>query len=233
MMDRELLYNQAGIKDITAYKAITNLLNEEEKSMGGCEINKGDIWEVESGTGTRLAVVVAVHERYAATIMLADEEPEGNAVQIKARGIMYADAGRLGFVFYNKMVDYVRTLTEDEDATLRQAIAAALDIPMDEYAYESVAADADREIESRDLEITQLRRELKENEEERVALLTELENSQEEAEGLRKQLEDADQEKIKKLAEESVEMLQALAAARREAEVYKGLYEDMLARVLK
>ena len=45
-MDKELLYNQSGIKDETAYKAITNI-NGGNANMNGTDINKGEIWEVE------------------------------------------------------------------------------------------------------------------------------------------------------------------------------------------
>lgn len=119
----DLLYNAEGYKDETAYKAILQAERGSE-NMSGYEINKGEIWEVEgNGYGNKLVVVLSCYERYAATVMLQDQEPGSNAVPVKARDIMYADAGRLGWTFYDKMVDFVRTLSEDESYELRRRIA--------------------------------------------------------------------------------------------------------------
>lgn len=38
--------------------------------MNNYEINKGEIWEVDNNGRTRLVVVLACFERYAATVML-------------------------------------------------------------------------------------------------------------------------------------------------------------------
>lgn len=207
-MDKELLYNQSGIKDETAYKAITNLPSGGSAYMSGYEINKGEIWEIEgNGYGNKLVVVLCCYERYAATVMLQDQEPKSNAVPVRARDIMYADAGRLGWTFYEKMVDFVRTLSAEEDQELRQAIAAALEIPVDETPLESMAADANREIDGLQHEIAQLRQQLKE----KTAAAEEVYAA----------------EVAAKVGE-----LESLAAARKEAEIYKGLYENMLARAL-
>ena len=125
-MDKELLYNGSGVKDITAYKAI--LQSGGTGNMNNYEINKGEIWEVDNNGSSRLAVVLACFERYAATVMLQDQLPGSSAVEVRARDIMYADAGRLGWTFYDKMVDFVRTLSDAEYQALRQGIANALNI---------------------------------------------------------------------------------------------------------
>lgn len=67
-MDKELLYNGSGVKDITAYKAI--LQSGGTGNMNNYEINKGEIWEVDNNGSSRLVVVLACFERYAATVML-------------------------------------------------------------------------------------------------------------------------------------------------------------------
>ena len=185
-MDKELLYNGSGVKDITAYKAI--LQSGGTGNMNNYEINKGEIWEVDNNGSIRLVVVLACFERYAATVMLQDQLPGSSAVEVRARDIMYADAGRLGWTFYDKMVDFVRALMTEEEAELRQAIAAALELRQVEQgvavsaiqAYENQAAIAEAEVKN-------LQQQLKE-----------------------------------KTAE----------AASKEAEIYKGLYEQLLARAL-
>lgn len=45
-MDKELLYNKSGIKDVTAYKAILRS-GGGTTNMNNYEINKGEIWEKE------------------------------------------------------------------------------------------------------------------------------------------------------------------------------------------
>lgn len=222
-MDRELLYNKSGIKDVTAYKAILRS-GGGTTNMNNYEINKGEIWEVDNNGSTRLVVVLACFERYAATVMLQDTEPGSNAVAIKARDIMHADAGRLGYVFYDKMVDFVRALSEEEDYELRRAIAEALVLPDDEAPLDSMATDANREIDGLQYEIAQLRQQLKEKAEE-------LEEATNRVAELEEEKKAAAVQGTVELVDDR-ELREELAAAKREAEIYKGLYEDMLARAL-
>lgn len=227
-MDKELLYNQSGIKDETAYRAIKSL-SGGNVNMKGYEINKGEIWEVENGAGTRLVVVLNCYEKYAATVMLQDTEPTSNAVRVRTvSGLMYADAGRLGYVFYDKMVDFARALSEEEDQELRKAIAAALELEVTcEQIPEEDVAELTFRLETARAEADVLRR-----------------NIAEAKEIIGKQAEELEKEKAEKEYTElppcvSIEevitermLREDLAAARREAEIYKGLYEDMLARAL-
>lgn len=192
--------------------------------MNNYEINKGEIWEVDNNGSTRLVVVLACFERYAATVMLQDTEPGSNAVAIKARDIMHADAGRLGYVFYDKMVDFVRALSEEEDYELRRAIAEALVLPDDEAPLDSMATDANREIDGLQYEIAQLRQQLKEKAEE-------LEEATNRVAALEEEKKAAAVQGTVELVDDR-ELREELAAAKREAEIYKGLYEDMLARAL-
>lgn len=127
-MDKELLYNASGAKDETAYKAIINVM-KEERAMGVMGANKGEVWEVVNGQGIRSVVLLQCFEDYAATIMLQDFEPKENSVTVRARGIMYADAGRPGYIFYDKLVNFVRDLTETEFTTLKKAVNEALELP--------------------------------------------------------------------------------------------------------
>lgn len=186
-MDKELLYNQSGVKDETAYKAITNLRSGGSAFMSGYEISKGEIWEVEgNGYGNKLVVVLSCYERYAATVMLQDQEPGSNAVPVRARSIMYADAGRLGYTFYDKMVDFVRALSEEEDRELRQAIGEALDLEVNKVSAATTAV----ALEDRDKA-----RDAAQQYENQVAELTlRLEASRAEADVLRRKIEEAEQQ---------------------------------------
>lgn len=225
--------------------------------MNGYEINKGEVWEVEgNGYGTKLVVVLNCYERYAATVMLQEQEPGSNAVPVRARDIMYADAGRLGWTFYDKMVDFVRSLAADEEAELRRAIGEALDLEVNKASAATTAV----ALEARDKA-----RDAAQQYENQVAELTlRLEASRAEADVLRREMAEElakANETIENQAEEleeatarvaelvAAKVMQApgsgvieavtertlrdnLAAAEREAEIYKGLYENMLARAL-
>lgn len=195
--------------------------------MNNYEINKGEIWEVDNNGSTRLVVVLACFERYAATVMLQDTEPGSNAVAIKARDLMYADAGRLGYVFYDKMVDFVRELNHEELAYLRQAINDALSLGTAPEAETAAAAD----LEAARQEITILREDLAKAQEEIDNQAEELEAAANRVAGLEEEKKAAPVQGFVELKEE-YSLREDLAAARREAEVYKGLYEAMLARAL-
>ena len=236
-MDKELLYNGSGVKDITAYKAI--LQSGGTGNMNNYEINKGEIWEVDNNGSTRLVVVLACFERYAATVMLQEQLPGSNAVEVRARDIMYADAGRLGYMFYDKMVDFVRTLSDTEYQELRQGIATALGLQgiKGEVAasaiqvYENATAAAEANLEAARQEITILREDLAKAQEE-------IDNQAEELEAAANRVAALEEEKKKKngsnyiAAVEESELRKCLAMAEREAEIYKKLYEDLLARAL-
>lgn len=220
-MDRELLYNQSGIKDETAYRAIKNIGNGGTAFMNGYEINKGEIWEVEhnGGYGTKLVVVLNCFDKYAATLMLQEQEQGSNTVQIRARGVMYADAGRLGWTFYDKMVDFVRALSAEEDRELRQAIAAALELEVNKVSADTTAAALEQRDKARDAA---------QQYENQVAELTlRLEAARAEADVLRR---NATQGYVELVEEHSLH--EDLAAAKREAEIYKGLYEKLLDKAL-
>jgi hypothetical protein len=47
--------------------------------MNNYEINKGEIWEVDNNGSVRVVVILACFERYAATVILQEQEPGSNA----------------------------------------------------------------------------------------------------------------------------------------------------------
>ncbi len=236
-MDKELLYNGSGVKDITAYKAI--LQSGGTGNMNNYEINKGEIWEVDNNGSSRLVVVLACFERYAATVMLQDQLPGSSAVEVRARDIMYADAGRLGWTFYDKMVDFVRALTIEEETELRQAIAAALELRQVEQgvavsaiqAYENQAAIAEAEVKKLQQQLKEKTAEAEEAYEHMEANAARVDELEDLATALRKQLKEATETPAQAL-KEVIDVREDLAAASKEAEIYKGLYEQLLARAL-
>ncbi len=210
-MDKDLLYNKSGVKDTTAYRAITNLYREDKEIMSvSIEITKGEVWEVETQNSmyTRYAIVLNCFERYAAVVLLQEQKPESNAVEVKAREIMYADAGRLGYLFYDKMIDFVRKLSEKEKKALQKAIVTALDLQGVEKPVSAEGVEIDNK------ELNELREALAQSEAER--------------ERLSKQMEGTQQPVMAVSIEEYYAIREELAAERREAQIYKRIYEDML-----
>lgn len=220
-MDKELLYNASGAKDETAYKAIINVM-KGSKEMSATGVNKGEVWEVVNGESARLVVTLNTFEGYAATVMLQSYEPQENSVAIRVRDIMYADAGRLGWVFYDKFVEYVRTLTEDEERELRQAIAKALEVGVICEPVQEDTEELTLRLEAARAEADVLRRHE--------------EAARKEIGILRQEVEEAKaaaaREEVRIVEGECYALREDLAAARKEAEIYKGLYEAMLQRAL-
>lgn len=226
-MDRELLYNKSHLKDLTAYQAIKNVENGGTENMDGYEINKGEIWKALNGEREVYVVVLNCFERYVATITLQEREPGSNAVPVRVYDIMYADAGRLGYTFYDKMVDYVRTLSAYEEMGLRQAISEALEL-----------GEINQEQATRAVEFQEAATE---------AATAKLEEARKEVTYLREELE-KQKEIVAKQAEELLykmapgrgvveavtenELRKSLEMAEREAQIYKELYEKLLARAL-
>lgn len=102
--------NAEGYPDPTACTAIRKM---EEKGM---LLHEGDIFSVRRLDGkTAQNLLIKVFDNYSMTLMLKDTpeyiQPE-NMVEIVSRAVMYADAGRLGYVFNNILdeSEYIRTV---------------------------------------------------------------------------------------------------------------------------
>lgn len=93
------------------------------------EIYRGDIWTVENTQGNEQEVfILGVQKKYCSTIMLKDTEPDENSVRVVSRKVMYADGGKLGYIFYDRFRDFVRTVTDEEMQEIENAVMGALGI---------------------------------------------------------------------------------------------------------
>lgn len=137
----DIRYNGSGYYDETAYKAIRNTDRGGTASM---EYNKGEIWEIETTNGTtREVFLVQCFDDYAAVLTLIDSQPNHTYMQIKSQDLRYMDCGRLGYVFYDKFVKFIRMVSDEELKEVQYRIASALDLPaseMSDTAKEQVAA---------------------------------------------------------------------------------------------
>ena len=94
------------------------------------EYNKGEIWEIETANGTtREVLLVQCFDDYAAALTLVDSQPNHTYMQIKSQDLRYMDCGRLGYVFYDKFVKFVRMVSDEELKEIQYRIASALDLP--------------------------------------------------------------------------------------------------------
>lgn len=126
----DLRKNGSGIYDETAYKAIQNV--SKNRSGGGTTMNgnfaEKDIVEVETANGIKQYLLLACHDTYATALMLNDAKPRENGFEVKSRALMHTDTGKLSYVFYDKIIEYIKTVTDAEFAEIKQAIADTLRI---------------------------------------------------------------------------------------------------------
>lgn len=119
--------NIEGYLDMTAYLAIRNIEKEEHMK----QFKAGDIIEMETAYTTKEAVIVAVHGTYATVLMLTDNEPRENAFEVRSRAIMYADTGKPGYCFENKIISVIRQMGENEFGELQERLGETLGLYAD------------------------------------------------------------------------------------------------------
>lgn len=81
-------------------------------------VKAGDIYEVETQYGYKEVVILAVHGTYATTLGLSDTQPRENSIAVKSRSIMYADLGKPGYAFDDKLGSFIKALPEEEFSRL-------------------------------------------------------------------------------------------------------------------
>lgn len=136
----DIRYNGSGYYDETAYKAIKNT---DRGGITSMEYNKGEIWEIETANGsTREVLLVQCFDDYAAALTLTDYQPNHTYMQIKSQDLKYMDCGRLGYVFYDKFVKFIRMVSDEELKEIQYRIASALDLPALEAAEAAESAPA-------------------------------------------------------------------------------------------
>lgn len=94
-------------------------------------MNKGDFFEkdvvtVECTNGTQDFLLLKCHEDYATALLLRDKKCKENNIKVIARSVMYADAGRPAYVYYDKISGYVKTIKDQEFTDIQASIAKAM-----------------------------------------------------------------------------------------------------------
>ena len=115
----DLRKNGSGYYDETAYKAIKNTM--KNPTGGGSTMNNGEFFEKD----------MKCHEDYATALLLREKKYRENNVKIIGRSIMYADAGRPAYVYYDKISGYVKTIKDQEFTDIQASIAKAMGLVID------------------------------------------------------------------------------------------------------
>lgn len=128
-MKNDLRKNGSGYYDETAFKAIKNTMKNQKR--GGSTMNKGefyarDIVTVDCANGQQDFLLLKCHEDYATALMLREKPYKENSVKVVSKSVMYADAGRVAYVYYDKISGYVKTIKELEFTGIQKMIITAM-----------------------------------------------------------------------------------------------------------
>lgn len=214
--DWELKRNGSGYFDPTAYEAIKN--TRGGVSVNGDTINAGEVWQFATTQGIREILTIQVFNNYAVGLMLVDNPPAENGIRVRSRSMMYADAGRLTYAYYDKFTEFVRATSDDELGHVLDTVTDLLDLNRfrggvspdtpGEPPVEAQAAPSDNlvdieEVKVRESEIRELKRAL--------------EAAVHDADTLRAECAAGDR---------------ALTCAQQEKAIFERLYHEMLDRLL-
>ncbi len=110
------------------------------------DVKAGDIYSVEMNTGAKNDwLILAPFQNYAAAIRLSRDEPTENSFPVHSISMKYADTGRVGYIFYDRLYDFVKQVTEDELAEIRHAIGESLGICQNNWhAVTQIQIDTDK-----------------------------------------------------------------------------------------
>lgn len=131
--------NPEGYTDLTAYTAIKNL-----KEDSGVEIYEGDIFNIETGSGTKQVMVLSVHENYVSTLGLFESKQNECCVKVISNQVMYADAGKLGFAFKDKLIEFVKAVPQSELEDVKAEVAKALSLTVPKLEIKPRSTDTER-----------------------------------------------------------------------------------------
>ena len=121
-----LFRNGSGYYDPTAGEAI----KETERSMvNRGEYSDGDIVDVIKNNGNQIEMVLLrCHSNYASALALTEMEPKDNIIEIMSKVPMYADAGKVQYVFYDNICGFLKALPDDDFILVKEAVRKALDL---------------------------------------------------------------------------------------------------------
>lgn len=128
--------NAEGYRDETAWRAIIAVAREErikrrklqeDKNMER-ENKTGEVWRTRTVTGTeKIVLVVADHGAMAYVIHLAEEGVHTD-IEVNCEGLRYGSSDRMYYVPSRSFEEYLRTVTGEQLADIKNKLAASIGI---------------------------------------------------------------------------------------------------------
>lgn len=128
--------NAEGYRDETACRAIIAVAREErikrrkmqeDKNMER-ENRTGEVWRTRTVTGTeKIVLVVADHGAMAYVIHLAEEGVHTD-IEVNCEGLRYGSSDRMYYVPSRSFEEYLRTVTDEQLADIKNKLAASIGI---------------------------------------------------------------------------------------------------------
>lgn len=128
--------NAEGYRDETTCRAIIAVAREERIKRRKLQEDKnmdrgnrtGEVWRTRTVTGTeKIVLVVADHGAMAYVIHLAEEGTHTD-IEVNCEGLRYGSSDRMYYVPSRSFEEYLRTVTEDQLADVKNKLAAAIGI---------------------------------------------------------------------------------------------------------
>ena len=108
------------------------------------EFYKGDIVEIELKNGSlKEAIVLQVHEKYSNILAITDDARM--PYKVTCRGEKYVDPGMVQYVFHDRVVNFVRSMTDSEYGAIMDAVIDALGHVPKQLPEESTATEPEQE----------------------------------------------------------------------------------------
>lgn len=119
-MMNDLRKNAEGYNDPTPYNAIKNVETENK-------VNAGEIWECTAGYNElKMFLVLKVFKRVALVLALNDEMKCEDDIEVICKGIRFTTPYMISYKFEKGFVSYVKSMKEDEFATLLDVVGGSL-----------------------------------------------------------------------------------------------------------
>lgn len=128
--------NVEGYRDETACRAIIAVARQERIKHRKVQEDKkmetgnktGEVWRTRTMTGTeKIVLVVADHGAMAYVIHLAEEGTHTD-IEVNCEGLRYGSSNKMYYVSYRIFEEYIRTVTDEQLADVKNKLSAAIGI---------------------------------------------------------------------------------------------------------
>lgn len=147
MKGNEMKRNASGYYDPTAFHAICDYMKGEKEMKSQMAVYKGDICLAKLNNGSeREFVVLSVHDTFSTVLMLGNGD--NLPYPVKCKTMMHTNPGMLQYMFNDRFISFIRSMTDKEIDDLMKAVADSLGIDAVEASAPSevVQAEAPKEV---------------------------------------------------------------------------------------